>query len=847
MFALKLAWRDSRGARRRLLLYVSAMTLGVAALVAIRSFGESIEVALDSRSQEVLGADLSLRASRPFSPEQRAFADSLNEAHGGEQVREITLASMALFPSTGDTRLTQVRGIRGRHPLYGTMVTVPADAALTYQEEGAALIDAPLLDQYGITVGDSVRIGERTFRIAGRVESSTGQPELAALVGPRVYVPLDSLDAGLLATGTRATNTAFFRFANVNPDSLVFQIEPRLEELSLRAETAATSGGEWNEALGQMTQFLVLVGFVALLLGGIGVASAVSLHLRRRADSVATLRCIGARSGTLLGAYTLQASVLGVAAAILGAALGLGVQLLLPLVLAGLLPVDVPAVISVSALIEGLLLGVGVAIAFALLPLLGVRQVPPLKAIRADAEGTAGARDPYRWLVALALLGGVFLFAYYQTDSTVIAGAFVGATAGVFVLLVAVARLVRALARRLVPRSGAYVIRQGIANLYRPGNQTLVLMLTLGLGTFLTMTLAVGQQSVLVGLSAPVTGAEDRPNIVLFDIQSDQREGVASLVEGAGFPVIQQVPIVSMRIRAVDGVETEVLRADTTLSRRAPWAITREYRSTYRSEMVEGETLIEGAFVGTFEGEPGPENPVPVSLEVSIAEELGLDIGDRITFGVSGVGIDAFVASTRRVEWARLQPNFFIVFPEGVLEEAPQFGVMLSRTPDAATSGRLQRILVEEYPNVSAVDLQGVLAIVERILAEVAFVLRFMALFALGTGLIVLAGAVRAAHEQRADESVLLRTLGASRQQVRRIVAAEYAFVGFLATLSGSILAIGGGWLLARLVLNVPLAIPWLWLTGALIFVPLMTVGIGLIGSRGVFSRPPLEVLRAEG
>ena len=833
--------------RRRLVLYVSAMALGVAALVAIRSFGINLERAVAEQAKEVFGSDLEVRRSAAFPDSTAALLDSLASETDAATVREVSFPSMARFPASaggeGRARLAQVRALDGPYPLYGEVQTTPAAAAAQIGRRGA-LVDATLLLQMEAAVGDSVQVGGRTYPIVGRVDGVPGQAEIASLVGPRVYLPLAEVDSTLLGFGSRARYSVGYRFPD--PERATPAVASRLDTYDVRYETAGEEQEEITEASGYLTRFLSLVGFVALLLGGIGVASSVSVYVGEKAETVATLRCLGVSSGRVLAVYALQALALGAVGAVLGAALGVGVQRLLPLVLQGFLPVDVQNDVVPRALVEGLGVGLVTALLFALLPLVGVRRVPPLRALRADVR--AGGVDPLRWLLLALLVAAVGGFAYLQTQSWGGAAAFVGGTAAVFGLLALTAVLVRGVLRRVVRPGLPYAWRQGLANLYTPGNQTLVLLLTMGLGVFLVLALALVQRSILEQVAIP-TGDDRSPDVILFDVQPTQRDSLRALVEGQGLPVIQEVPLVQMRIEALDGVPVDTLleSADASFAgtEGGPerWTLTREYRSTYRSTTVPTETVTAGTFEGTA---PEDAAVVPVSLESELALDLDVGVGSRITWDVSGAEIESVVTSLREVDWAQVQPNFFAVFPEGPLDAAPQTAIVLTRAGSPEASARVQSAAVEAFPNVSAVDVQLVLSIIDRVLGRVAFVLRFMALFAVATGLVVLAGAVRVALQQRTREVVMLRTLGASRAQVRRILVAEYALLGVLAALTGGVLAVAGAWGLAAFAFEIPFRPDLSWLGWALLVVPLLTVTVGLLGSRGALKQPPLAVLRAE-
>ncbi|GAB5533851.1 MAG: ABC transporter permease [Rubricoccaceae bacterium] len=839
-----LAWRDSRGMRSRLVLYVSAMALGVAALVAIRSFGINLQRAVDEQAKEVFGSDLEVRSSSPFGDTRTATLDSVATETASSRVDEATFPSMARFPQTDRTRLVQVRALDGPYPLYGAVETTPVRGLEAFRAGEGALIDATLMIQMEASVGDSVQVGGETVPIVGRVDAASGQTDIAAIVGPRVYLPLAGLDSTLLGFGSRARYTTSFRFAD---EATTAAMAERLDP-NFRVETVDESQEEIGEASEYLARFLSLVGFVALLLGGIGVASSVSVYVREKAETVATLRCLGVSSTRVLGIYAIQALAMGLVGAAVGALLGVGVQRLLPLVLSGFLPVTVANDIVPRALLEGVGIGLVAALLFALLPLAGVRRVPPLRALRADAE--ARGIDPLRILLGLLLIAAVAGFAYAQTQTVRGAIGFVSGTAIVFLILALAARVVRWTVRKLTPPTLPYAWRQGLANLYAPGNQTLVLLLTLGLGVFLVLALGLVQRSILGQIALPTSASgEGAPDVVLFDVQPDQRDSLIAILDDQGLPLLGEVPLVQMRIAAIDGVPKDSLldMADSSFDggEGGPerWAVAREYRSTYRDALVDTETLLEGTFDGTA---PADTEIIPVSLETELAADLDVGLGSRITWNVGGVDIESEITSLREVDWAQVQPNFFAVFPSGPLDAAPQTRILLTRAETPARSAAIQSAAVEAFPNVSAVDVRDVLALVDRVIGRVAFVLRFMALFAVGTGLVVLAGAVRVSLQQRTREAVLLRTMGASRAQVGRILIAEYALLGLLAALTGGVLAVGGAWALARFAFEIPFQPDLAWLGLALVIVPLLTVVVGWIGSRSALRQPPLAVLRAE-
>ncbi len=832
-----MAWRDSRGSRRQLLLFLSSMVVGVAALVAINSFGVNLRQAVDEESKTLLGADYILERDGAFPEEVEALIDSI----GGVQSRRVSFNSMAYFPSTGDTRLATVRAIEGGYPFYGEVVTAPLDAAARYLEEGAALVDATLMTQFDIAIGDTVRIGRRSYAILGQLEKTPRENELMALFSPRIYIPKKDLDESLLTQGSRAEYDVAFYFPDGRDvEALEEAIRPRLRQYDVGSDTVEETREDWDESLTNLYRFLSIVAFMALLLGGIGVASAIHVYVRRRMETIAVLRCVGAKAARTFAVYAVQAGAMGLLGGVAGAAVGVGLQALVPFVLSDVLPLGVPFVVSWSSVAVGIMIGFSVTLLFALLPLVSIRKISPLLTLRSSVEGSSRVyRDPLWWAVLALIAAGMTAFAVANAPEPIYGVGYSAGLAVVFIALLGVARGIMWMTRRFFPTSWAYVWRQGLANLYRPDNQTSTLMLSLGLGTFLIATL-FGIQSTLIS-QIEVAGGEGRPNIVFFDIQPNQVEGVAAIVEAQGLPVVDRVPIVSMRLSEVNGRTIDALRADSTV--RVRWAHRREYRSSYREHVTASESIIGGEFVSRI----GQETElVPISVEEEIASDLGVGLGDTLRWDVQGVQVTTTVGSIRKVDWRRFSTNFFVVFPLGVLEDAPQFFVLLSRTESKEETAALQRDVVREYPSVSAIDLSLVLDTFDAIFGRIAFIIRFMASFSILTGLIVLAGAVVVSRMQRVRESVLLKTLGASRRQVVRILMIEYLFLGFFAAATGLMLSVFGAWALSHFLFETPYQ-PNVWsMIVLLIVVPALTVGIGMINSRGIYSRTPLESLRAE-
>jgi putative ABC transport system permease protein len=848
-FVLRLAAREARASRRRLASLALAVAVGVAALVAINSFTANLLTEVRQQSRALLGADLGLSSGSAYSPQADRIVADLREAAGRERAalaRVTSLTAMAYTPSRTGSRLVQLSAVEPGYPFFGLVETEPPGLWTHLRETGGAIVDPSLLVSLGASVGDTIRLGEARFSVVGTILHMPGDVAVRAALGPRVFVPADRLtDTGLLTTGSRARYETFVRLpAGAESRQLADRFRGPLAAERVTIRTVSEDQRRLGETLGRLGRYLGLVALMALLLGGLGVASAVHVFVKRKRETAAVLRCLGAEARHVVAVFLLQVVAAGVVGGVGGAILGVAVQGLLARVLGAFLPVTVPWALSPSAASAGIGFGVWVAVAFAAIPLLGMRRVAPLQLLRPwTAASASTSRDPAVLTAAVLIAVSVALLAIFQAGSIPTGLGFAGGiAAALLVLWLAALGLAKAL-RRFPPRGLPYLGRQGLANLHRPGNQTVAVAVALGFGTFLLATLILVRNNLLRDLRTASTAG--KPNLVFFDVQPDQRGTLSALLKTHGAPVGDGVPVVPMRITAVKGhAVADTLRAAATHEEaRQRWALRREYRSSYRGGLAPSESVVEGRF---WTASDRSEDPVPVSLERGVARELGVGLGDAIDWDVQGVSVRSRVTSLREVEWARFEPNFFAVFAPGPLDDAPQTFVTLTRLEDAASRARLQRAVVEALPNVSTLDIAEVQQTIEGILNQVAAAIRFMAAFSLGAGAVVLLGAVGASRRERVREGVLLRTLGATRRQVATVLAAEYAALGLLAVTVSLGLAVAAGFGLTRWVFNAPFALPWTALAGLALTVLGLTVGLGLAASEPVFRQTPLEVLRAE-
>ncbi len=832
---LQMAWRDSRKNVSRLLLFISSIILGIAALVSIFSLGDSMSAEIDNQAASLIGADLEINTNKTVPESIVKMIDSIP----GQRSEQRSFTSMVYFPKSGGTRLIQVRALEGDFPYYGQLETTPAEAARNFKSKKTVLVDRALLLQFNVRVGDSVRVGNAGYIIEGELSGVPGQTGLSASVAPIVFIPLETLpETGLDQKGSRITTSYFIKTEKGSSiNSLIEKIEPRLKQASINYDTIESKKEDTARSFRDLSRYLSLIGFIALLLGCIGVASAIHIYIREKINSIALLRCLGTTSKQAFMIYLIQIMVIGFIGSVLGVLLGTLIQQLLPVIIQDLLPVKINPVLSWKAMGKGLGLGMIISVLFALSPLVSIRKISPLQTIRMSYQPDA-KRDPLTWLIYILILVFITLFTRFQLRSWSEAMLFTLSVIIAFALLTLMARTMMWSIRKFFPTSWSYLWRQGLSNLYRPNNQTTLLIVSIGLGTALICTLLFVESILMKRLVLSSSG--EQPNMVLFDIQTAQKEGVKQMTLAQGLPVNDMVPIINVRLEKINNTTIETIRKDST-NPIQPWVFNREYRVTFRDSLISSEKITKGKWTGKAD-----QNTIYVSIEDGYGTRNKILIGDTMTFNVQGTLMEAIVGSYRKVDWNRVQTNFLIVFPTGVLEKAPQFHVLLTHVPDVATSARFQQSLVRVYPNISVIDLNLVLSILDDILGKIGFVIRFMAGFCIATGLIVLIASVLISKYQRIQESVLLRTLGASRKQIYAINAIEYFLIGAMAASTGILLALIGSWALAEYSFETSFSPDWMPVLIIFMVICGLTVIIGLINIRTIVNRSPLEILRNE-
>ncbi len=834
LWLFKMAWRDGKASLSRLMLFMASIILGIAAVVSIQLFSENLKDNIKNQSKALMGADFIIDSRKLPNEKVLAIIDSLKPS-----ASEVNFVSMAAFPKNDGTKLVKVRAIEGNFPFYGDLETTPGSAASNYQNLGGAIVDATLMLQYDLKPGDSIKLGKLTFPIIGALNSIPGSTAISTSVAPTVLIPFLFIEeTALLQVGSRKEYQYFFVAPTMDLEALDKKIDPILDDENADLDTHTSTSARLGRSYDNVSRFLNLAAFIALLLGCVGIASSVHIYIKEKLKSVAVLKCLGASRKQSFLIYLIQIIGIGLVGGLLGSAIGTGLQYAFPYILQEFLPFNVEISISAQPIIIGILLGVLMSVLFALLPLLGTWYVSPLEVLRGTEENLVKPRKARLFTMAAILLF-IFLFSFWLLKDAKNGLFFTIGILITFAIMAGVSSLFMKMIKKFFPTNWGFTKRQSLLNLFRPNNQTMVLILAIGLGTFLISTLYFTKDILLAKTS--IESSTTDANIILMDVQSNEKAAIENTIIQKELNVIDNIPIVTMRMHRIKDQLVNDLRKDST-STMNRWILNHEFRTTYRSSLLASEEITEGKWVeNTGKGEP-----VLISIADNIARDTKLKVGDEVVFNIQGVLMKTIVGSVRKVNWGNMQLNFSIVFPAGVLENAPQFNVLTTYVPDEASSADLQRDLVKSFPSVSILDLRQIYTIVEDILLKISWIINFMAFFSILTGIIVLIGSVRNSKYQRIKESVLLRTLGAKSKQILQITALEYVYLGMLGSLVGILLSLVSSQLLATLLFKepfVPSLIPFV------VFLPgitLLVLIIGLTNIRSVLKSPPLEVLRKE-
>ena len=849
MFAIRMAYRELRASWARLLFFFLCVAIGVASIVVLRSVMQQVRIALTREARYLVGADIVLRSNRAWTDAQRGVVQQMVGPSGApfaNLVETLTMAAKLEGERVAAARLVEIRGVDPGFPYYGTL---ELGDGRTYSHAlvrgGGVLVQPEVLAQFNMAIGDVLRLGGRTFTIRGVVTRDRVQRSGGFSLGPRVYVDLADLQSTtILGFGSRATHQVLLRVDEAAIERLTRELREKFREELINVSSWRGVEDRLGRNLTLAENYLSLVGFAIVVLGGIGVWSVTRVFVQQRVKSVAILKCLGASSRTVLSTYVLQVGCLAACGSLVG--VGLAAVALASIPARVLAPLNLTtAVVTWSAAGQGIAVGIIVSLLFALVPLLEMRHVRPLLLLRADTAPVARKRDWQSVAAAALMVGALLLVAIWQADS-LRAGLYVSAGLAVVGLaLLGASHLMLRLTKPL-SRSKRFAFRHAVLSLGRPGNQTRVVLMSVGLGCFFILSMRALQLNLLDEFTGQL--GENAPDLVLIDVQKDQLEGVRNVVAPYVTRPASLWPMMRARVIGVDGRRAQLPNPDAI---RRQGRMTREYGITYRDALQNNERLMAGKFwTEPLGAETTPDGAdTEVSIEDNIREAADVDLGDLMRFEIGGVIVNARVTSVRSVAWDEAQNGgFMFVFrPAPAVSRAPHtFVGFLKVPPGPAAAGALQRDLVRAHPNISAIDLREALVSIREIVDNATLGVTVVGAVMLVSGMLILVGAVAVTKFQRLYEAAVYRTLGASTRLLASMAAVEYGLLGLLAGALGALGSLGLSWAVATQLFDIGWRpSPGLLVTGALVTAGAVCV-VGVAASLDVLVRKPLGTLRSE-
>jgi putative ABC transport system permease protein len=840
--AARFAFRELRGGLKGFYIFIACIALGVAAIAGVTSVSRALTEGISREGQSILGGDLDFSLIH-----RQADADQLAYLNGlGDLSRVATTRAMARRPETGDQALVELKAVDGPYPLYGTFELASGEALETAlaRKDGTwgAVVDPSLLARLGANVGDTLSLGRATIRIADTIANEPDKLAGGMEFGPRLLISDAALpETGLIQPGSLVRWHYRVRMApapNLEAmEGIVEEAKSAQPDAGWRIRSRANASPGLQRSIDRFAQFLTLVGLTALVVGGVGVANAIRAYLETKREVIASFKCLGSTGGFVFKIYLVQMLVLALLGIVVGLVLGALIPFAAAAALAPVLPVKLAASIYPTELALGLVYGLLTALAFAIWPLGRAHDVPPTALFRDIVTG--GAKLPRkRYLFAtaatvLALAAIAILLAHDQR----MAGTYIAASAGAFVLLVLVARGIMAIARRL-PSVRSTELRLAIANIHRPGALTPSVVLSLGLGLSLLVALALIDGNLRRELTATI--ADKAPSFFFIDIQSHERDAFEALLNAeASDANLQSVPMLRGRIVSLNGIAADKF---VPAQEGSGWVLRGDRGITYDASLPKNSKLEEGSWW------PEDYTGIPlVSFDEEAATDLGLKIGDRITVNVLGREITAEIANTRTVEWQSLAINFVMVFSPNTFAGAPHAHLMTLGWDDDVpeeTELALLKTVSNAFPTVTAIRVKDAISQVNDLVAQLAWAIRGASSITLIASVLVLAGALAAGHRSRIYDAVILKTIGATRARLIFAYALEYAILG-LATAVFALLAGGvAAWYVITQIMDGSFVMMPVTAAGAALIALVLTVGFGLVGTWRVLGEKPAPVLR---
>src|SRR5271156_926518 len=842
--AAKIAWRELHASRAKFLFVILSVAIGVAALTGVRGFSDSFQKTLLGEARTIMAADLSARMFRQPTAEEEQQLNVM--ASRGMQRTQITdTVSMVSSPGDPVPLLVSLKAVDpNQYPFYGTVDLQPAGDLRQVLTNSTVVVAEDLLIRLHTQVGASLKIGDATFRIAAILVREPDRMSSGMGLGPRVMMTESALEnSGLLQQGSRSGERFLFKLS-ANSGSIA-AVRARLEQVLPDAQVTdfRESNPALTDGLKRSTGLLSLICLVAMVLGAIGVAMAMRAHLQQRVEVLAIMKSIGARSSDILRIYLFQTILLGLVGGLIGVCMGLGVEWVFPTLLGKFLPLRLDLQLPWHSALAGLGTGILTTVLFCLPPLLQIRSVRPNLVLRRMVEEPSAQRSWWtrlrqskaQWIIAIVILLGLGGIAAALSDSVVVGRWFAGALCALLVVILGMAALTLRVLRAFLSRTRLHLqsaVRHGLANLYRPGNQTAAVLAALGVGVMLILTVFLMQHGVIGEMK--LTSGPNLPNIFLVDISSKELDGVKHLL--AQQPAIEgdveTLPSVAGRIISVDGTAADGLKL-----KNYPKRLLQTVSLTWSRELPVGSNMAQGAWWDRDDGQS-------LAVTEHIAQRLNLHLGSQIVFTSNGKTIPAKVTAVIRHNGQHVYARSEFILTQRALSGLPVVWYGAAHV-DPRQVGAVQRALFNAYPTVTVINIADVIETIQGVVQQITIVVRFLAAFSILAGAVILASSIASTQFRRVREVVVLKTLGAKRNHIAAVFSVEFIVLGLLAGFVGVIFAN----LLSRVLLHrldVAFHIEWLATAIALVGTAVLATVTGWATSFRILGQKPLQVLREE-
>lgn len=841
-FIFNLTRREIRSSWRRLLFFFLCIAIGVGSIVALRSLIQNLNKAVGADARELLTADLVVNSTNDFSPTDIEKIETIikqsNIVEAGNEAIETSAMARPVDETNQTFSFVELKGISEGFPLVGQFAMadgVPFDYKLL--ENRGAVVAPILLEKLNVKIGDTIRIGEADFQIRAAFEREPGGGAGGFRLGSRVFVEKKAFDeAGITRNSSRVRRRILYRTSD-NPNQLVKNLREALKGTTVTVQSFRETQENLNAQFERTENYLSLTGLLILVLGGVGVWNVARVFVEQKRKAIAVLKCLGANATQVTIVYLMQILTLGFFGSLFGVFLAQMFLWFAGWRFADVLPEAMSYTVHFSTAWQGIVLGVLISFLFSALPLLQVRNIKPNLLLRDEAGEKMRRLDWTKWAFAAVSLAGLLGVAAWQAGSVKVGAIFLVGLGVTSLFLYAAAILLTKLLRR-VRNFGSFSVAQAVNSLYRPGNQTRIILLAVGLGAFVVLSVQTLQANLVREFD--FTRNQTLPSLFFIDVQKSQVENLRAMVERATGDTLQLIPTIRARIAAVNGEPFDFSNREV---RERQGQIGREFAVTYRQNLDDNETIVQGEWWN----DANISSETQVSVEERIAQALQVSVGDWITFDISGRKIAAQVTSVRKLDLRNTRTAFIFVFRPGTLEKAPQTFVanVLKRLPEIERA-RLQRAVIDEFPNVQIFDVAEVVQAVQKLVNNFVLAITFVGSFVILSGMLILIGSIALTKSQRIYENAILKTLGAKRATLAAILFAEYGLLGVLAGIIGAGFATLLSFAAARFLFD----IEWefdagLTLLGVLITAVLVML-VGAAASFDVLFRKPLAILRSQ-